>query len=85
MQESHFRRYLAGRLSTQNAVNSYITRCNRLERELRLDLDTCDLSAVGLANIRAMLHGLVRTTTMTPGSMADCLTAARTYAKFRGR
>jgi hypothetical protein len=85
MQESLFRRYLASRLSTQKAVNSYVTRCNRLQRELRLNLDTCDLSDVGLSNIRAMLQQLVRTTTMTPGSMADCLTAARTYAQFRGR
>lgn len=82
MRSTPFRAYLMTSIAERTA-ESYLSRCRRIEAALGLDLDTCDLSDVGIANIRTRLQRAMPGSGMTPGSLADCLTAARKYAAFR--
>jgi len=84
MRESLFRAFLSRQVS-QRVVADYVSRCRRVEALLRLDLDACDLSEAGVANIRNQLRREGPRAGMTEGSLANCLTAVRRYAEFRLR
>ena len=82
MRAEAFKNFLLSTIADRTA-DSYVSRCRRIEELLRLNLDTCDLSLVGIANIRTDLQQKMPRSGMTPGSLADCLTAARKYGDFR--
>lgn len=82
MREDAFRAYLQPRL-TRRSVQNYVSNCRRVQKELLVELDTCDLSEVGVANMRQQLELKMAHSRMTPGSLSDCLTAVRTYRQFR--
>lgn len=81
MEEPAFRSYLATRLSARSA-HSYVSNCRRVQRVLGIDLDTADLSEIGLSNIRRELEREQPATGMTPGSLSDCISAVRSYAAY---
>ncbi|WP_374576440.1 hypothetical protein, partial [Phenylobacterium sp.] len=81
MEESAFHSYLATRLSAR-AAHSYVSNCRRVQRVLGIDLDTADLSDIGLSNIRLRLEREQPATGMTPGSLSDCISAIRSYAAY---
>lgn len=78
MREYLYRAHLSGRLGERSA-DSYVSNCRRVERTLGTALDTADLSEPAIEAIGAALArvGLPRT------SIADCLSAVRSYAGFR--
>lgn len=78
VREEGFRRYLSVRISP-GSVNSYVAYCRRVERDLGVDLDAADLSEVGLGN----LHRELTRRGTEPRSVSNCVTSARTYARFR--
>ena len=82
MRAEAFKSHLTRTIGERTA-DSYVSRCRRIEAALGLDLDACDLSETGIANIRSGLQRQMPHTGMTPGSLADCLTAARKYGAFR--
>lgn len=82
MRAEAFKNHLLRSIGERTA-DSYISRCRRIEAALALNLDNCDLSAIGIANIRTGLKQQMPRSGMTPGSLADCLTAARKYGEFR--
>lgn len=55
VRETEFRHSLADRIS-DDSVASYVAYCRRVERELRLDLDVCDLTDGGIAVIGDLLR-----------------------------
>ena len=65
------------------AAQSYVSRCRRIERALELNLDNCDLSEIGISNIRMALKRQMPGSGMTLKGLANCLTAARKYEQFR--
>ena len=79
MRESDFRNYLGKRIGSRS-VDSYIAYCNRLRRELNVQLDSCDLSVVGISNIGRELGSAG----VPAASIRNCLSALRAYAEFRG-
>ncbi|WP_293418078.1 hypothetical protein [Phenylobacterium sp.] len=60
-------------------VDSYVSNCNRVRKEVAVDLDTCDLGEVSLSNLRRQLEAAG----VPPRSASDCLSAVRAYADFR--
>jgi hypothetical protein len=79
MREDGFRAFLKACNYTPNAVASRLSRCRTIERRLRADLDTLDLSAGAIPVLRARLaEGATG-----PHVLSNLLNAARTYARFR--
>ena len=83
MRAEPFKQFLLRTIGEPTA-NSYVSRCRRIEDALKINMDTCDLSEGGISNIRMGLQQQMPGSGMTPGSLADCLTAARKYADYRG-
>lgn len=78
MNEDGFRAYLAHRLSYRS-VSSYISNARRAEVVLKVDL----AEAVRHGSLQRLEEKLRRARTeFTAGSLADCLTALRTYFKY---
>lgn len=75
MREATFRQLLAARLG-ERSVDSYLAYCRRVERELGIDLDQCDLSPTGLSSIEAQL----KAKGVAPGSLGNLLSGLRAYA-----
>lgn len=78
MRETEFRSYLSRRLGGPS-VDSYVAYCNRARRDVGLQLDSDDLSAIGIANIRRALE----VAGVPPASVRNCLSALKAYAAFR--
>ncbi len=78
MRETAFRAHLEGRIGGPS-ISSYIAYGRRLERELDLDLETCDLGDVG---ITAMMRELARKD-VAPRSINNMMSVARSYRNFR--
>lgn len=79
MREAGFRRFLADRLGART-IDSYVSNCNRVRETAVVDLDSCDLSEIGLSNLRRQLEAAG----VPSRSASDCLSAVRAYAEFRG-
>lgn len=78
MNEDGFRAYLLNRLSPRSA-SSYLSNARRVEAALQIDLH----HAVSSFSLDALEQRLKRqAASFTEGSLADCLTALRTYSKF---
>lgn len=77
MRETDFRDYLADRLGARS-IDSYVAYCRRVERDLKLNLDTSDLSDVGLSNIGRRL----RAVGVPDKSLSNCLSGLRAYANL---
>jgi len=79
LRQAEFRWFLADRLGPRTADN-YVSNCNRVRKTLALDLDTCDMSVIGLSNLRRQLEAA----RVPPRSANECLSAIKAYAEFRG-
>lgn len=75
MREAEFRRSLTGRLK-EKSVDSYVAYCRRVESELNINLDACDLGPSGLANIVQRLRRIG----VAENSVRNCTSAMRAYA-----
>ena len=71
--------FLAAGPYTVNSAASRLSRCRTVERRLRADLDTADLSDAGLGGLRRLLvdQGV------EGARLASLLNAVRTYRRFR--
>lgn len=79
MRENGFRAWLTSRIGS-TSISSYLSNARRVERALKFDLDACDLTEVGLSNVRrALLQAGV-----PPRPASDCLSALRQYREFTG-
>lgn len=74
MREMEFRRALSDRIG-ERSVDSYVAYCRRVERELGLELDTCDLTDSGMA----ILGSRLRAAGVPDNSLRNCLSAVRAY------
>lgn len=71
---------MARRLGTRT-VDSYVSNCNRVRKVVAaIDLDRCDLSELGLSNLRRQIESAG----IPPRSAGDCISALKAYAEFRG-
>ncbi|WP_205691524.1 hypothetical protein [Caulobacter sp. 602-2] len=78
MREPAFRSFLSGRLAA-GSVDSYVAYCNRVRRELGVDLDADDLSEPALLSLSLRLAQ----SGAPPATVRNCLSALRAYAEFR--
>ncbi len=77
MREPGFRRFLSDRLG-ERTVDSYVAYCRRVERELGLSLDGCDLSQASVDTLSQRL----RAVGVQEKSVGNCLSAVRAYAEY---
>lgn len=77
MREAEFRRSLTGRLN-EKSVDSYVAYCRRVESELNINLDACDLSPLGLPSVVQQLRRMG----IAENSVRNCTSAMRAYARL---
>ena len=79
MNEAGVRRFLERRLSPRS-LSSYMSNMRRVESALGVSLESCDFSDAGLAGLEGTLR--LRAKAFPSSSLADCLTALRTYGEY---
>jgi hypothetical protein len=77
LRELEFGKALSGRLN-EASIGSYLAYCRRVERELGIDLDTCDLTKTGCSRLSEQLlrAGFPRK------SVANSISALRAYSEL---
>lgn len=77
MREKAYRALLSRSIQPASA-NSYVSYCDRVRRELGVDVDQLDLSEQGIANVANRLK--VRGVNLN--TIGNCLSALRAYAQL---
>lgn len=80
MDERGFRKFLEGQGLTDKAINSRITRCNRVEREFNVNLDIVVQSEYNMIEIRKKIYEEYGDRGSLPGNLYN---AVRKYYEYR--
>jgi hypothetical protein len=83
MDDDAFHAFLRGSPLTSGSAKSYRCYCHAVWRELAVDLDVADLSAEGIAALRARLEARAKAPGLKAHTVGKLMAGVQQYARFR--